>query len=103
MWPLEWEETGVPRKPTYPDEGSRYSTSETFFLALFTAGWAILDGQTFDVKRDWVNGKPAPFGYDYWYQPKHNVMVSTAFGIPRVFREGFFMDHVEKGEKKNTY
>ena len=30
----------------------------------------------------------APFGYDYWYQPYHNVMISTEWGHPRCFTKG---------------
>lgn len=27
----------------------------------------------------------ADFGYDFWYQPYHNVMIGTEFGAPKFF------------------
>ena len=35
--------------------------------------------------------------YDYWYQPYHNVMISTEWGHPRSFCQGFDLDHVKNG------
>lgn len=35
--------------------------------------------------------------YDYWYQPYHNVMISTEWGHPRVFGPGFNPDDVKNG------
>eukprot|EP00897_Mesotaenium_endlicherianum_P005601 jgi/Mesen1/5069/ME000252S04188 len=31
----------------------------------------------------------AEFGYDFWYQPRHNALVSSSWGAPRVFSKGF--------------
>ena len=60
-------------------------------------GWVVLDGQTFDVKGRWEKGVgDLPLGYDYWYQPYHNVMVSSEFGTPKAFMAGFNPEHVEK-------
>ena len=33
--------------------------------------------------------------YDFWYQPYHNVMISTEWGHPRSFFQGLNMEHVE--------
>ncbi|CAG0891653.1 unnamed protein product [Cyprideis torosa] len=50
----------------------------------------LLDGVTFDVKDTWVPAENStPFGYDYWYQPYHDVMVSSEWGAPSAFKEGF--------------
>ena len=40
-------------------------------------GFAVLDAKTFEVKGRWENGgeKP-PLNYDFWYQPRKNVLVS---------------------------
>lgn len=35
-----------------------------------------------------------PFGYDFWYQPAFDVMVSTQWGAPKAFRKGFSLDDV---------
>ena len=39
----------------------------------------------------------APFGYDYWYQPYHNVMISTEWGHPRCFTKGLDVADVAAG------
>jgi len=46
----------------------------------------------------WVqDGKERPqFGYDYWYQPYHNVMISTEWGSPDAFTKGFNPEHVSQ-------
>lgn len=59
----------------------------------------LLDGETFEVKGTWEKpGDAAPMGYDFWYQPRHNVMVSTEWAAPNVFKDGFNPTHVEAGE-----
>ncbi|XP_063952516.1 methanethiol oxidase-like [Lytechinus pictus] len=53
-------------------------------------GFMLLDGETFQVKGNWEHhGEHAPFNYDYWYQPYHNVMISTEWGAPKAFLKGF--------------
>ncbi|TNN02032.1 hypothetical protein fugu_009519 [Takifugu bimaculatus] len=53
-------------------------------------GFVLLDGQTFDVVGNWEHpGEAAPFGYDFWYQPRHNVMISTEWGAPKALANGF--------------
>jgi hypothetical protein len=41
-----------------------------------------------NVKGTWADQDTA-FGYDFWYQPAHNIMVSTEFGTPLEFFKGF--------------
>ena len=38
------------------------------------------------------------FGYDFWYQPRHNVMVSTEWGAPKTFTPGFNLDDVSNNK-----
>ena len=38
------------------------------------------------------------FNYDFWYQPRHNVMVSTEWAAPNTFMPGFDLDDV--GQRK---
>ena len=68
--------------------------------SLFCAGGFILlnDGE-FTIKGNWENGPAAPMGYDFWYQPKHNVMISTEWGQPWALKSGFNPDHVAKGKR----
>nr|XP_033334103.1 methanethiol oxidase [Megalopta genalis] len=49
-----------------------------------------IDSETFEVKGTWTKGgKKAAFGYDFWYQPYHDVLVATEWGVPRVFKRGY--------------
>ena len=55
-----------------------------------TCGFAVLDAQTFEVKGRWENGGPhPPMNYDFWYQPRHNVLASSEFGEPNAYEGGF--------------
>ena len=38
------------------------------------------------------------FGYDFWYQPRHNMMVSTEWAAPKTFLPGFDLEDVAKGK-----
>lgn len=38
------------------------------------------------IKGPWSEESTA-YGYDYWYQPRHNVMVSSQWGSPKAFCE----------------
>uniref|UniRef100_A0A8C9QH63 Methanethiol oxidase n=1 Tax=Spermophilus dauricus TaxID=99837 RepID=A0A8C9QH63_SPEDA len=61
-------------------------------------GFVLLDGETFEVKGTWERpGGAAPMGYDFWYQPRHNVMVSTEWAPPNVLKDGFNPADVEAG------
>lgn len=54
--------------------------------------YVLIDSQTFTVKGTWVQGKAARFNYDFWYQPYHDIMISTEWGAPRIWRKGFHPD-----------
>ncbi|KAK7886196.1 hypothetical protein WMY93_025817 [Mugilogobius chulae] len=61
-------------------------------------GFVLLDGETFEVTGNWEHpGEEAPFGYDFWYQPRHNVMMSTEWGAPKALINGFDPKHVQQG------
>eukprot|EP00879_Flechtneria_rotunda_P003852 GHRR01004092.1.p1 GENE.GHRR01004092.1~~GHRR01004092.1.p1 ORF type:complete len:424 (+),score=154.35 GHRR01004092.1:332-1603(+) len=47
----------------------------------------LLDEQL-NIKGTWAT-KDTAYGYDFWYQPGHNVMVSSEFGTPAEFFKGF--------------
>ncbi|CAL1611984.1 unnamed protein product [Knipowitschia caucasica] len=62
-------------------------------------GFVLLDGETFEVTGNWEHpGDAVPFGYDFWYQPRHNVMMSTEWGAPRALIHGFDPKHVQQGQ-----
>jgi selenium-binding protein 1 len=61
-------------------------------------GFAVLDAKTFEVKGRWENGgERPPFNYDFWYQPRQNVLVSSEFGEPNAYEPGFDLEHVAAG------
>ncbi|NWI80734.1 SBP1 oxidase, partial [Dryoscopus gambensis] len=61
-------------------------------------GFILLDAETFEVKGTWEKGdKVPPMGYDFWYQPRHNVLISTEWGIPKVLGYGFDPNDLGKG------
>ena len=56
-----------------------------------------MNGKNFELAGNWENGMNAEMGYDFWYQPGHNVMVSSEWGAPRAWRSGFKPEHVKEG------
>lgn len=69
---------------------------------VFSGGFILLDGETFEVIGNWEHpGDSAPFGYDFWYQPRHNVMVSTEWGAPKALGHGFNPAHLKEGGSGN--
>ncbi|KAI0530725.1 hypothetical protein KFK09_000273 [Dendrobium nobile] len=61
------------------------------------SGFLLLDSD-FNIKGRWEKPGHSPlFGYDYWYQPRHNTMISTSWGAPSAFSKGFNLDHVANG------
>ena len=61
-------------------------------------GFAVLDARTFEVKGRWENGGPRPgLNYDFWYQPRQNVLASSEFGEPNAYEPGFDLDDVAAG------
>jgi methanethiol oxidase len=60
-------------------------------------GFVLLD-EDFNITGRWekaVDGMA--FNYDFWYQPRHNVMVSSEFGAPNTYVPGFNLDDVAAG------
>lgn len=66
-------------------------------FCIFVGGFILLDGTSFVIKKTWER-ESVEFGYDFWYQPYHNVMISTEWGAPKAFRSGFNPAHVEQGD-----
>jgi selenium-binding protein 1 len=63
-----------------------------------SGGFAVLDAKTFEVKGRWENGgELPPFNYDFWYQPRKNVLVSSEFGAPNAYEPGFDLEDVGRG------
>jgi selenium-binding protein 1 len=61
-------------------------------------GFAVLDAATFEVKGCWEEGGDRPtLNYDFWYQPRKNVLVSSEFGEPNAYEGGFDPADVQAG------
>ncbi|KAJ1354881.1 hypothetical protein KIN20_011964 [Parelaphostrongylus tenuis] len=59
----------------------------------------LLDGKTFEPKGCWLESTATvPFNYDYWYQPRLDIMISTEWGTPNVIKKGFELNHVTEGQ-----
>ena len=62
-------------------------------------GFAVIDAQTFEIKGRWESGEHVPLmNYDFWYQPRKNVLVSSEFGEPNHYEHGFNLDDVAAGK-----
>ncbi len=60
-------------------------------------GFLLLDSN-FDIAGRWEHDATGMnFNYDYWYQPRHNVMVSSEWGAPKTFYPGFDLNDVAAG------
>lgn len=72
-------------------------------------GEFILFDKNFECIGTWTasDSEIAPCGYDFWYQPYFNLMVSSEWGAPKLFRRGFHPDDVkldrEYGRRLNVY
>jgi methanethiol oxidase len=61
-------------------------------------GFLLLD-QKFEVAGRWeADLRGMNYNYDFWYQPRHNVMVSSEWGAPSTTRPGFKLDDVKAGK-----
>lgn len=61
-------------------------------------GFLLLDSK-FNVTGAWETEKKGMrYNYDFWYQPRHNVMISSEWGAPNTFWPGFKLDDVKAGK-----
>lgn len=57
--------------------------------------FAILDGDTFAYEKKWSK-KDTAFGYDFWYKPRLNVLISSSWGPPSLIKSGFKAEDAAK-------
>ncbi|KAM6106609.1 LOW QUALITY PROTEIN: methanethiol oxidase-like [Pterocles gutturalis] len=61
-------------------------------------GFIVLDGETYELKGNWENECESPrYGYDFWYQPRHNVLISSSGIVPKIAGRGFNPNDLKKG------
>ncbi|KAK9501062.1 hypothetical protein O3M35_002176 [Rhynocoris fuscipes] len=67
----------------------------------------MIDGDKWSIIGLWTKGTKAKFGYDFWYQPYHDVMISSEWSSPKAFKKGFqYSDIIDKeltGRCLNVY
>jgi len=59
-------------------------------------GFLLLDAD-FEIAGRWEQSPGMKFNYDFWYQPRHNVMVSSEWGAPKTYCPGFDLNDVAAG------
>lgn len=64
--------------------------------------FVLIDSKTLKVTGTWTMGKKAKFGYDFWYQPYHDVMISSEWGTPKYFKTGFHPDDIPNHNRYGT-
>jgi methanethiol oxidase len=58
-------------------------------------GFAVLDAKTFEVLGRWEEDKgDQEMMYDFWYQPRKNVLLSSEWAAPNTYEPGFALDDV---------
>lgn len=59
----------------------------------------VLDGQNFELKGNWEKDCESPAGgYQFWFQPCLDVLISTSGFALNVVGRGFCPDDLKKGE-----
>ena len=62
-------------------------------------GGFLLLNDKFEPTGRWEkDAKGMNFNYDFWYQPRHNVMVSSEWAAPKTFAPGPNFDDVKAGK-----
>jgi selenium-binding protein 1 len=62
-------------------------------------GFLQLDQDDFSIDGHWEADRgDVEMQYDYWYQPRHGVMLSTEWAAPKTYYPGFDLDDVEAGK-----
>src|SRR5262249_51874690 len=62
-------------------------------------GGFLLLNPDFSMKGRWeAPGQKVPLNYDFWYQPRFNVMVSSEWAAPKTFAPGPSFDDVKAGK-----
>ncbi|MFB6194723.1 MAG: selenium-binding protein SBP56-related protein [Haloplanus sp.] len=62
-------------------------------------GFLQLDQDDFSIDGHWEADRgDMEMNYDYWYQPRHDVMISSEWAAPETYYPGFDLDDVEAGK-----
>ncbi len=61
-------------------------------------GGFLLLNDDFEIEGRWDTPGDIEMNYDYWYQPRRNVMVSSEWAAPKTYYPGFDVEDVEAGK-----
>ena len=61
-------------------------------------GFLQLDESDFSIVGRWDAPGEIEMNYDYWYQPRRNVMISSEWAAPKTYYPGFDLGDVEAGK-----
>jgi methanethiol oxidase len=62
-------------------------------------GLAVIDARDFSIAERWErDAADVEFMYDFWYQPRQNAMVTSEWGAPNTFKDGFNPADVAAGK-----
>jgi len=62
-------------------------------------GGFLLLSEEFEILGRWEDeSAEMQFNYDFWYQPRHNVMISSQWAAPNTVRAGFKLTDVQAGK-----
>jgi selenium-binding protein 1 len=61
-------------------------------------GFLQLDESDFSIEGRWDPPGEIEMNYDYWYQPRQNVMISSEWAAPETYYPGFDLEDVEAGK-----
>ena len=57
-------------------------------------GFLLLD-EAFNIAGRWEQqAEGLVYNYDFWYQPRHNVMISSEWAAPKTYESGFHLEDV---------
>ncbi|SEP65062.1 selenium-binding protein SBP56-related protein [Natrinema salaciae] len=60
-------------------------------------GFLLLD-EDFEIEGRWDTPGDIGMNYDFWYQPRRNVMISSEWAAPKTYQPGFDLEDVEAGK-----
>ena len=62
-------------------------------------GGFLLLNEDFEIEGNWASSREGmELNYDFWYQPRHNVMVSSEWGSLNTVKPGFKLEDVKAGK-----
>ncbi|CAA9564211.1 MAG: selenium binding protein [uncultured Thermomicrobiales bacterium] len=62
-------------------------------------GGFLLLNEAFEIAGRWEQRADAmKYNYDFWYQPRHNVMISSEWAAPKTYGGGFNLEDVQAGK-----